>query len=329
MNATIMKKEYMNPDRNPYIQMGTVQIQPGEYQTVTFLVGKLPIGQKVGIKIHIFHSPNPGPRILLLAGVHGDEINGVFALKNILENGMLHQLKRGSVIVVPLLNVYSFLNFSRDLPDGKDVNRSFPGNARGSLASRMASVVTKRILPEIDFGIDFHTGSSLRYNYPQIRYTKADSKSKELADIFNAPVQFPMATISNSLRKTARIMNKPIVVFEGGESMRLDEYSNKIAATGINNVLSHFEMIHTETKKSEHLDFGHTAWIRATSAGIFTSYRSSGEHVTKSEVIGSISDPFGEQISSVVASKDGFLIGHNQAAVVNHGDALYHLAFNK
>lgn len=329
MKSTVINEDYLNPERKPYIQMGTIQIQPGEYQTVTFLVGKLPIGQKVGIKIHIFHSPNPGPRILLLAGVHGDEINGVFTLKNILESGMLHKLKRGSVIVVPLLNVYSFLNFSRDLPDGKDVNRSFPGNARGSLASRMASVVSKRILPEIDFGIDFHTGSSLRYNYPQIRFTKSDQQSKLLADIFNAPVQFPMATISSSLRKTARLMNKPILVFEGGESMRLDEYSNKIAATGISNILSHFEMIQDEPHKSEHLDFGHTMWIRATSAGIFTSLRSSGEHVTKSEIIGSISDPFGEQISSIIASKSGFLIGHNQAAVVNHGDALYHLAFNK
>lgn len=321
--------DFIHPDRNPHIQMGTVQIQPGEYQTVTFLVGKLPIGQKVGIKIHIFNSLIPGPRILLLAGVHGDEINGVFALKNILESGLLHQLRRGAVIVVPLLNVYSFLNFSRDLPDGKDVNRSFPGNARGSLASRMASVVSKRILPEIDFGIDFHTGSSLRYNYPQIRYTKADKNSKVLADIFNAPVQFPMATISNSLRKTAKLMHKSILVFEGGESMRLDEYSNKIAASGIKNILAHFEMIADEPQKSEHLDFDHTIWIRASSAGIFTSFRSSGEHVVKSEIIGSISDPFGEQISSVVASKDGFLIGHNQAAVVNHGDALYHLAFNK
>ena len=324
-----MAEELIKSDRNPYIQMGTVQIQPGEYQTVTFLVGKLPIGQKVGIKIHIFHSPNPGPRILLLAGVHGDEINGVFTLKNILESGLLHQLKKGSVIVVPLLNVYSFLNFSRDLPDGKDVNRSFPGNARGSLASRMASVVSKRILPEIDFGIDFHTGSALRYNYPQIRYTRSDNNSKMLADIFNAPVQFPMATISNSLRKTARILHKPIIIFEGGESMRLDAYSNKIAAMGIRNVLAHFDMILDEPQKSEHLDFGHTVWIRATSAGIFTSYRSSGEHVEKSEIIGSISDPFGEQISSVVATKNGFLIGHNQAAVVNHGDALFHLAFNK
>ncbi len=312
---------------NKELVINNISIPPGEKQIVTLAVGKLPLGQRIGVKAYIYRALAPGPVVLFMGGLHGDEINGVETLKREIIYGTFDALQAGTIIAIPLLNVYGFLNFSRDLPDGKDVNRSFPGNSRGSLASRIANVITKKILPLIDFGIDLHTGAALRYNYPQIRYNAGDPRSKELAEVFNPPVMFPQATISKSLRKIARNMQKPILVFEGGESLRLDEYVIKVALRGILNILVHHGMLPGDLTRSEALHFGHTAWIRASAAGIFVPFKQSGEYLEKGTPIGNICDPFGDQMAIVTASRSGFVIGHNNTAVVNQGDALFHVAY--
>ena len=160
---------------------------PGESGVVKIMVGRLPSDTDISIEAHVFRSQKPGPVVLILAGVHGDEINGIEIVRNFMFNQDFSSISTGSLIVIPLLNVYGFINFDRYVPDGKDVNRSFPGTLNGSLASRIARTLTKYILPNIDYIIDFHTGGDSRYNYPQIRFTKTDEEAAQLAKVFNAP----------------------------------------------------------------------------------------------------------------------------------------------
>ena len=202
-----------------FLTVNKKKIFPGEKQVLKLNVARLPSGTVISLRIHVYRSAEPGPVLLVMGGVHGDEINGVEIVRRTIEDGLFENLNVGSVVAIPLLNIYGFINFSRDVSEGKDVNRMFPGNMRGSLASRVAATLTKQVLPAVDFGIDFHTGGGSRYNYPQIRFSKGDEKAEALAKIFAAPYLLRKANIPKSLRKIAMGMKKPIIVYEGGESL--------------------------------------------------------------------------------------------------------------
>jgi predicted deacylase len=305
------------------------EISPGENKTLKLSVGRLPSGNKINVFAHVFRSVNPGPTVLVLAGIHGDEINGIEIARKSVENGSFENLQKGTVIAIPLLNIYGFINFSRAVPDGKDVNRSFPGNMRGSLASRVARILTKKILPHVDFGIDFHTGGASRYNYPQIRYSKTDVKARELAKTFGAPFTIQKPLLTRSLRKAAKDINVPIIVYEGGESVRLDGFAISKGVAGLKRILHAHEMIPAApTVLHPMTHFKSTGWVRATQSGIFIWSRSSGVKVLKGEPLGMIKDPQGLRSTTVLARQTGYIIGHNNASVVNHGDALFNIGYN-
>lgn len=304
-------------------------ILPGENKLIKINVGRLPSDTKIDIIAHVLRGKEEGPTFLILGGIHGDEINGVEIIRRTLFEGYFEKIKKGTLIVIPLLNVYGFINFSRDVPDGKDVNRSFPGSTGGSLASRVARTLTKKILPYVDYALDFHTGGASRYNYPQIRFTKNFPESKQLADIFKAPFNIQNSTIPNSFRKVAKDAGIPVIVFEGGESIRLDGFSISIAQQGILRVLSHFGIIETTLHEPDYktITIDKTSWIRASFAGLFIWSQSSGKYVEKGEPLGMIYDPFGTKSVQVLSKNDGYIIGHNNASVVNQGDALFHIGY--
>ena len=302
-------------------------IEPGTYEVFDLHVGKLPSGTKISIKTHVYASEVQGPTLLILAGLHGDEINGIEIVRRTLTSGIFEKLSRGNVIVIPVLNVYGFINFSREVPGGKDVNRSFPGSMRGSLASRVARILTKSVLPNIDFGIDIHTGGDNRFNYPQIRFTRKDTNSEALAKQFGAPFIIEKAVIKKSLRKAARDMGIPMIIFEGGEALRLDGYVIETALQGIERLLHHQGMLDTEVIRPEYIHIKKTSWIRASKAGIFIWSKKSGTKIEKGETLGSIYDPSGTSRVAVTASRDGYIIGHNNTPVVHQGDALFHLGY--
>jgi len=311
------------------ITINKEKVQPGENTMIRLPVGRLPSNTRIYIKAHVFRSEYPGPTVLILGGVHGDEINGVETIRKMLYEDKLKNLKCGTVIAIPIVNIYGFINFSRAVPDGKDVNRSFPGSLNGSLASRVARVITLKILPQVDYIIDLHTGGSTRFNHPQIRYTASDSRALELAKIFGAPFVIKKPLISKSLRKVAKEKNIPVLVFEGGESLRFDGQSIQVATEGIQRVLNHLEMIEFKTLPTEkQIHFVKTTWIRASASGLFMWTKRSGNRVLKGEIIGIINDPQGLSSASVLASRDGYLIGHNNASVVNQGDALFHISYD-
>ena len=304
-------------------------IEPGTQEIIRLNVARLPSGNVISLRIHVYRSDQPGPVVLLLGGVHGDEINGVEIVRRTIASGMFENLKCGSVIAIPLLNIYGFINFSRDASEGKDVNRNFPGNMKGSLAARVASTLTKKILPLIDFGIDFHTGGGARYNYPQIRYTKSDNKAAALAKTFAAPYLIAKTTVPNSLRKVASTMKKPILVYEGGEALRFDGFSIENGLAGIHRILYAEGMIDQDSPSVRvPVHFKKTSWIRAGRSGLFRWFQQSGAKVSAGEPLGVINDPYGETAIRLFATKNGFIIGHNNAPVVSEGDALFHIGFD-
>ncbi len=312
-------------EKNKTITINGIHVAPGQNKLLQIEIARLPTGTLIDIPVHVFNSKNPGPTLLLQAGLHGDEINGVETLRRMLENNDF-KLKKGAVIVVPILNIFGFIHFSRDVPDGKDVNRSFPGRKTGSLASRIAYHYTSEILPQIDFGIDLHTGGAQRHNFPQMRYTNGDELSKKLAISFNAPFAFPSNLIAGSFRKAAFTMEKPIAVYEAGESMRFDEAAISIGVQGIKNVLRGFEMITKSTSKiKESVTLNQRRWLRAPRAGMFIPGIKNGSPISKGQVLGTVTDTFAKKQKKIKAPFDGYVICINHQAVINQGDALFHV----
>ncbi|MGW9684688.1 succinylglutamate desuccinylase/aspartoacylase family protein [Flagellimonas sp. 2504JD1-5] len=313
-------------EENKTITINGAAISPGQNSLVRIGISRLPTGTLIDIPVHVFNGKKAGPTVLVQAGLHGDEINGVETLRRMLQENSF-SIKKGAVIVVPILNIFGFIHFSRDVPDGKDVNRSFPGTKTGSLASRIAHTYTSEILPQIDFGIDLHTGGSQRHNYPQIRYSAEDTKSKELAEIFNAPFYFASRQINGSFRKTTFKMGIPTIVFEAGESMRFDEESIQKGIEGIQNVLAGLGMIPKKglAKQKPSLHLNYIRWIRAPRAGMFVPEVKNGEQVIKGQILGQVTDTYAKKNKKIKAPFDGHVFCINNQAVVNQGDALFHI----
>ena len=300
-------------------------IRDGENAIINLNIARLISGTAIDLPIYVYRSNKPGPIVLLSGGLHGDEVDGVEIVRRLIDQKTFSNLKCGSVIAIPIMNIYGFLNFSREVPDGKDVNRSFPGNKNGSLAARVAFNLTKSVLKEIDFGIDFHTGGANRYNYPQSRFAAEDTTAAEIAHVFNAPISLKSKLIDKSLRKEAYKMGKSIVVYEGGESMRFDQHSIEEGMLGAKRVLAHYGMINFSVGTRASTFCEESFWVRAKNSGILRLEKTSGEVVKQKDVLGIITDPFGNFRTKIKAPKNGIIIGHSNAPLVNQGDAIFHI----
>lgn len=303
-------------------------ILPGEFKEIDINIARLPSHTIIDTPIYVSRGLEDGPVLALIAGMHGDEINGMEIVRRILDGGM-HQPKRGTVICMPIINMYGFLNYSRDVPDGKDINRSFPGSRNGSLASRVAYHLMHDVIPYIDYGIDFHTGGAMRANYPQVRALLTDDKNIELAHAFHAPFTLNSPFRPNSLRKEASRRGKYIIVYEGGESLRFDQNAIKEGIAGTLRLMKHLNMIdeapHPEV---ENKTIWSTTWIRAKNAGLFQTNVYCGQLVQKDEWVGTITDPFGEFKEKVITPVTGYVVGLNNIPVINAGDALMHIGMD-
>ncbi|UYZ61527.1 succinylglutamate desuccinylase/aspartoacylase family protein [Hymenobacter weizhouensis] len=301
-------------------------IKPGERVLTRLVISRLPSGTVIDIPVHVFRSGEPGPTVLLMAGMHGDEVNGIETIRRMIRRDLLQPL-RGTIIAVPILNIYGFLNFSREVPDGKDVNRSFPGNPRGSLASRVAHRFMREIMPLIDYGIDFHTGGAARANIPQIRcLLHQDAETDALAAAFGAPFTLHAALRPGSLREAAMQQGRRIIVYETGESLRLDEGGIDLAIAGTFRLLHHLGMAPAAAPTlTPSVVCMRSTWLRARFAGLFRSLVQLGQYVEKGQVYGSVADPYGETAVRLEAPVAGYIIGLNHMPVVNQGDALVHL----
>lgn len=313
---------------NKAITIGGESVAPGKSRFVKITIDRLPTGTLIDIPVYVFNAKKPGPVLLVQAGLHGDEVNGVEIVRRMLHKGSF-KVDSGAVIAVPILNIFGFIHYSRDVPDGKDVNRSFPGTKSGSMASRMAYHYLREIVSQIDLAIDLHTGGGQRHNFPQVRYTKEDQQSAALAKLFNAPLTFTSKLIKGSFRNAAFRLQKPVIVYEAGESMRFDEYSIKEGISGIQRVFVALKMMDDTNIEFQNLSPSvHLAvrkWLRAPTAGIFVPNILNGAKVEKGELLGIVSDTYAKKTKQIKAPFDGYIICLNHQAVVNQGDALLHL----
>ncbi|MDJ0645329.1 MAG: M14 family metallopeptidase [Flavobacteriaceae bacterium] len=312
--------------RNEPVEIRGQIVKLGKNKLIKVEVDRLPTGTSIEIPVYVFNGKEPGPTVLIQAGLHGDEVNGVELVRRMLSRDYF-KVNKGCVIIVPLLNVFGFLNLSRDL-HGKDLNRSFPGSRSGSLASRIAYFHMQEIANNVDFGIDIHTGGAQRSNYPQIRYTPNCERSKKLAKVFNAPYNFPSRLIPKSFRKEASKHDVPIIVYEAGESLRISKTALKYGIEGVLNILEHFEIVPEREDKPTpvvSVELNQRKWIRAKIAGLFNIRVKNGEAVKKGQILGYITDTYGETVTSVKAPFDGYVFAVNNFPIINRGDALFHI----
>jgi len=300
-------------------------IEPGRQKQILAVISKLPTRTEIEIPIIVSRSKKHGPTLLLMGGMHGDEINGVEIVRRVIAS-KYNKPEIGTVICIPIFNVYGFLNFSRQVPDGKDVNRSFPGTRSGSLASQLAYHFRNEILPVIDLGLDFHTGGARINNYPQIRGLMENPYNLELAKAFGAKYIINSPLREKSLRKEAGKIDKSILVYEAGESLRLRKHAIDEGVNGALRVMKHLGMRSEAPNPScDPIMISKSKWIRARAAGLYYSFVRPGEQVEIGQRLGSIAGPFGEFERPLKSTVKGHVIAVNNNPVVNRGDALMHI----
>lgn len=310
------------------ISINGEKIGVGEQVEVLLKIARLPTYTNINLPVRVLRAKKDGPVLLLTGGLHGDELNGIEIIRQMLFREQLMP-ERGTIIAIPLVNVYGFIQNARGVPDGKDINRSFPGVKGGSLARLLAYTLIQKIIPQVDYGIDFHTGGASRANYPQIRCTLNIEMNKELALAFAPPVILDSPLIDKSFRKVANQRGKHILVYEAGEALRFDEHGIQEGINGTLRVMKHLDMIDGAPEPNNTEIYQKSTWTRAKYAGLFQPDVNLGEKVEKRQILGHVSDPFGKEWFKISNTHAGRVIGINNSPVVHKGDALLHLAYNK
>lgn len=304
-------------------------ILPGESKTINVEIAKLHTMTELKIPIIVERSKIPGPTVLFTAGLHGDEINGVEIVRQLITQ-KLNKPKIGTIICIPLINVFGFVNQTREFPDGRDLNRVFPGSKNGSLASRFAYFLIKEIIPQVDFCLDFHAGGASRFNAPQIRIVPDNDELKKLSDIFHAPFTLYSNNISGSFRNACSKLGVNILLFEGGKSAFVNNEITRHGIEGSIRILDYFGMLKStksiKKPKNKTIYIDKSSWIRAKYSGMFHNLVEIGSYTEKGTVIAKISDPYGKIEYKIKAPNSGFIININEASVVYQGDAIYHIS---
>ncbi|MBU2887601.1 succinylglutamate desuccinylase/aspartoacylase family protein [Gilvimarinus agarilyticus] len=315
-------------EKNTPIVIGGETIAPGETRSVDIPLAAMYTHTDVGLTVHVIHGKRPGPCLLVTAAVHGDEINGVDIIRRVLGIKQLNKL-RGTLLAIPVVNVHGFLNQSRYLPDGRDLNRCFPGSQRGSLAGRVAHTLVTDILQHCTHCIDLHTGARHRANLPQIRVDLSLEENRDLGLAFGSPVVLDAKLREGSLRETAAQQGIPLLLYEAGEALRFDEFSIRAGTRGIINVMRHLNMlpkkrrIGKETKVTIADD---SRWVRAPMSGVMRPLVQLGAKVEKGTTLAYVSDPIGMTQIPVIAPAESIVIGLTNLPLVHEGEALFHLA---
>jgi len=303
-------------------------INPGERQTLEIPVPSLYTHTSLELPVHVIHGRQPGPILFLSAAVHGDEINGVEIIRRVLKTKSINKLK-GTLIAIPVVNIYGFIDQTRYLPDRRDLNRSFPGSEKGSMAGRMANLFLNAIVSKCTHGIDLHTGAIHRENLPHVRAVLDDEQTERMARAFTSPVILNTSIVDGSLRKAAEKLGTSVIVYEAGEALRFDEVSIRAGVRGIISVMRNLEMLpalKSKRRLAEPIVARSSLWIRAPQSGILRVLKPLGSRIELNEPLGFVSDPFGEVEEEILSSVDGIIIGRTNLPLVNEGEALFHIA---
>ncbi len=317
----------MSKSSNSAIKIGDTLIEPGQRASVDLPVADLYTGTSLSMPVRVICGRHAGPVLFVSAAIHGDELNGVEIIRRLLKRKVLRSI-RGTLIAAPVVNVHGFLNQSRYLPDRRDLNRSFPGSPKGSIAARLANTFVSEIVSKADYGLDLHTGAINRSNLPQIRANLDDEKTAALANAFGAPVIVNANLRDGSLRSHAAEFGIPMLLYEAGEALRFDEICIRGGLRGITNVMRSIGMLpkaktSTQLKSVEARSMN---WVRASSSGIVSWNVKLGASVSKDQRLATLSNPIGDQEDIVRAPYDGIIIGRSNLPLAHEGDALANIA---
>ncbi len=315
------------PDSAELVIAG-VTVKPGTRLNIDIAFAALYTHTAVSMPVQVIRGRSAGPTLFVCAAVHGDEINGVEIVRRLIRSITPERIK-GTLICIPIVNVLGLLNHSRYLPDGRDLNRSFPGSPNGSLTARLANLFLEEIIAKATHGIDLHTGGGHRANLPHIRANLDDPQVHALARAFDVPVLVNSSVRDGSLRQVAADLGVCTLLYEAGEALRFDELCVRAGVRGILNVMRALGMLRKARSArpgTEPMVARSTRWVRAPGAGITRFVTPLGARVKVGEVLGTISDPFGEREQNVHAPCDGIVLGRNNLPLVNEGDALFHIA---
>ena len=317
---------------NTNIEVLGKSISQGKGLQINLDIAKLHTRTKIEVPIIIERAKEPGPTILITGGIHGDEVNGVEIVRQLVSKGY-NKPEKGMVICIPVVNIFGFLSLSRQFPDGRDLNRVFPGSKRGSLASIFAYNLMKEIVPLADYCLDYHTGGANRFNSAQIRVNEDDKESLALAKIFGAPFIVQSKHREKSYRESAIKLGKKVLLFEGGKSLDFNKSITQIGVNGALKLMHHLGIRDFEKEINKGVKINRppviiekSKWIRARYSGMFRTKAVLGKLYNKGDKIGSISDPFGFFERDIRAPNKGYIFCLNQAPIVNKGDAIIHIS---
>lgn len=314
--------------KNTAFTIANTHIEPGQRQTVDIPLAANVTHDYVSMTAEVICGKQAGPTLFISAAIHGDEINGVEIIRRLLKQKQLKRL-RGTLVAIPIVNVHGFITQTRYLPDGRDLNRSFPGSSKGSLTARVANTFYDQVISQCTHGIDLHTGARHRENLPQIRADLDSDENKRLAHAFGVPVIIDSKIRDGSLREVAGDAGIPVLLYEAGEALRFNEVCIRAGVRGILNVMRSIDMLPASRKKESGRKptISHsTGWVRAPHSGILRSQIPLGGKAEKNSVLGVIADPLGVSEYQVIAPEDGIVIGRTNLPLANEGDALFHLA---
>lgn len=303
-------------------------IAPGTSADVAFPITTMATGTASSLAVRVMHGARPGPAIFVSAAIHGDEIIGTAVIQRLAKE-LRPEALAGTVLLVPVANIFGFLNRSRYLPDRRDLNRSFPGSASGSLAGQIAHIFYREVVERCELGIDIHSAAIHRYNLPQIRIAAGDKRLTELAMAFGAPVIIESPLRDGSLRDLARKHGVDMLLLEAGEALRFDRLSIETGVAGVTRVLAHLGMIEADDGLSAvgvPARANRSVWVRSPRGGVMQAMRESGDAVRKGDLLACVSGLFGEDAQELHSPLDGIIIGHATLPVVHQGDALFHIA---
>ncbi len=308
-------------------KIGGTEIPPQTRQQLELPVARLPTQTPISLPITVIRGPEDGPILWVSAAIHGDEINGVEIVRRLMDLVTPESLQ-GTLIMVPIVNVFGFIEQSRYLPDRRDLNRSFPGSSRGSLASRLASLFMKEVVSQSTHGIDLHTASDHRINLPQIRANLEDAETHRCAIAFGAPVVIHSTTRDGSLRQAATKQGIPVLLYEAGEALRFNPQAIELGVEGVLRVMAALGMCNNPPNAAPvpPVEAHKTQWMRSPQGGILLLEVQLGQSVQKRDKLGLIVDVFGNVRAKVKAPCDGIIIGMTQNPLVNQGDGIVHLA---
>ncbi len=315
-----------DPAAKPFA-IGGIDVRPGERRIIDLPVTDLSTHTPMVMPVQVICGRRPGPTLFVCAALHGDEISGVEIIRRVLKLNALRRL-HGTLVAVPIVNVFGFISLSRYLPDRRDLNRSFPGSPRGSLASRLAHLFLSEIVAKCTHGIDLHTGAVHRVNYPQIRANLDDPEASRMANSFGVPLVINATLRAGSLRQAAAKQRVPVIVYEAGEALRFDEMSIRAGVKGVARVMRALNMLPAGKLGRRPLDsiVGRSStWVRAPISGVLRATVVLGSQVQEGESLGSISDPFGENETDVMSPSDGIVVGRTNLPLVHEGDGLFNI----